>query len=249
MKKTGTCPSAVELSRAYSVGASENIAAHLRQCPHCAEQWAAIERVVELGRSLPDQAPSPERVKTVRNAILRNAATDKRAKRPLTRLMWAASAFAASICLILAAKLIVEIHKRSDQPTPGTAVLRATVHPHAGAEYLRVGQQPDEIVRLTRGTITVEVAPLLSGERFRVVTGDAEVEVRGTVFDATARDDSLVAVAVISGKVKQPAPDRRSCTSGRTTDGLNRINFRSLFRPILTSTLISSMSIPARPPA
>jgi len=71
-----------------------------------------------------------------------------------------------------------------------------------GAVYQEAGVQPDELIRLSAGTISVEVTPLGAGERFRVVTGDGEVEVRGTAFDVTAHDDRLVAVRVVHGRVE-----------------------------------------------
>jgi TolA-binding protein len=48
----------------------------------------------------------------------------------------------------------------------------------------------------------VDVTPLASGERFRVVTTDAEDEVRGTAFDVSADHGHLRAVHVWHGKVE-----------------------------------------------
>jgi hypothetical protein len=61
--------------------------------------------------------------------------------------------------------------------------------------------QPDEVVLLRQGEITVEVEHLAEHERFRVLTGDAAVEVKGTVFSVTASDDRLVAAGVTRGQV------------------------------------------------
>jgi TolA-binding protein len=57
-------------------------------------------------------------------------------------------------------------------------------------------------VRLMDGAVTVEVQPLRPGERFRIITGDAEVEVRGTIFEVTVAEDRLVAVRVFRGNVE-----------------------------------------------
>jgi hypothetical protein len=57
------------------------------------------------------------------------------------------------------------------------------------------------VVRLEDGRITIDVAPLRPGERFRVTTGDGEVEVRGTSFDVAARDGCLLSVRVAHGRV------------------------------------------------
>ncbi|NOY90560.1 MAG: tetratricopeptide repeat protein [Deltaproteobacteria bacterium] len=78
---------------------------------------------------------------------------------------------------------------------------RGTIHAQPGARFLRVGSSPDEIVRLFEGRVTVQVQPLAAGERFRVLTDDAEVEVRGTAFEVSAEHDQLRAVWVLHGLV------------------------------------------------
>jgi TolA-binding protein len=74
--------------------------------------------------------------------------------------------------------------------------------------------QPDEVVLLRQGDITVEVEHLAEHERFRVLTGDAAVEVKGTVFSVTAADDRLVAVSVTRGQVVVRVLGRDSVTLG-----------------------------------
>src|SRR5207302_1565888 len=81
-----------------------------------------------------------------------------------------------------------------------SASAHGTILAQPGAEFIRLGQPPDEIVRLSQGTLTVEVSPLGAGERFRVITSDAEVEVRGTAFDVVAAADRLTAVRVHHGR-------------------------------------------------
>jgi TolA-binding protein len=89
-----------------------------------------------------------------------------------------------------------------DRNTPETtaAVHRASVHTD-NARYALVSPQPNEIIRLYEGTITVSVEPLQPGERFRVITGDGEVEVHGTIFDVVVEEDSLASVRVHEGVV------------------------------------------------
>jgi TolA-binding protein len=60
---------------------------------------------------------------------------------------------------------------------------------------------PDEVVRLAEGRLSIQVAPLGRGERFRVVAGDAEIEVRGTAFEVSVVNDRLVGVDVSHGLV------------------------------------------------
>jgi hypothetical protein len=86
-------------------------------------------------------------------------------------------------------------------PTPSHGQRRGTVHPNNGAVFDTLGGQPDEVVRLRDGSIGVEVEPLAEHEHFRVVTGDAEVEVRGTSFAVAVVGDHLRDVSVVHGQV------------------------------------------------
>jgi TolA-binding protein len=79
---------------------------------------------------------------------------------------------------------------------------RAAVRAIGAARYTRVQPPPDDALRLDDGTIVLEVAPLPSGERFRVMTEDAEVEVRGTRFQVSASRGKLTGVTVASGRVE-----------------------------------------------
>jgi hypothetical protein len=85
---------------------------------------------------------------------------------------------------------------------PQAELRRGQVLGHARAQFMIAAPQPDEIVRLVDGTLTIDVAPLRSGERFRVVTGDAEIEVVGTAFDVSAAADRLTSVRVVHGRVE-----------------------------------------------
>jgi hypothetical protein len=75
------------------------------------------------------------------------------------------------------------------------------VHPQPGARYVAAAPGPDEIVRLGDGVIELEVEPLHAGERFRVVVGGAEIEVRGTAFIVAASAERLLDVSVSHGRV------------------------------------------------
>jgi len=81
-------------------------------------------------------------------------------------------------------------------------VSRCVLTVHRDAEFRRLGTPSDEVVRVTSGQVALEVAPLSPGERLRVVTGDAEVEVRGTAFSVTVEKDRLLTLAVSHGLVE-----------------------------------------------
>lgn len=207
------CPSPVALGRELSTGASAGTLAHLDVCERCAELWASISLVASRASDLPEPDLSNQDVAAVRAAVLGSAAKASSRRRIARRAIRFGTAVAAAVALLALTGYLSFGLSASDAGEAAAARAsvatrpeavprhRATVHPHTGAEQIAVGAQPDEIVRLSGGTITVEVAPLGPGERFRVITGDAEIEVRGTVFDVTAAGDLLVAVNVISGEV------------------------------------------------
>jgi hypothetical protein len=181
----------------------QSLRAHLDACTSCAQEAAATRALVELGRELPDGAPSEERAETVRRSLLAAAGNAIPGAEAGRRRRWIPLAAAASIALALG--LVLLARGPSVTPVQNLAsgeTRKASVRAQKDAEHVLLGAQPDEMVRLTDGTITVEVAKLSPGERFRVVTGDAEIEVRGTAFDVTAKDDALVGVRVWNGKVE-----------------------------------------------
>jgi TolA-binding protein len=80
---------------------------------------------------------------------------------------------------------------------PSHVIVRAI----GGARYSRVQAAPDELIRLDDGELELSVHHLGIGDRFRVITGDAEVEVRGTRFRVVAIEQRLVTVFVWQGRV------------------------------------------------
>ena len=202
---SNACPSPVELTRELSTGPRESISAHIARCDSCAAEWASIERVAVLAKQLPGLGPELPRVDSVRSSLLGATAVPPTSRRSLAFPVVFAVAAAAAIALVLGGYLLLgetAPNTEIDGQPQVAEIFRAAVHAHDGAAYAIVGSQPDEIVRLTDGMATFEVEHLGDGERFRVVTGDAEVEVRGTVFDVSVEDDSLVSVHVISGEVE-----------------------------------------------
>ncbi|MBI5487480.1 MAG: FecR domain-containing protein [Deltaproteobacteria bacterium] len=207
-----SCPSSRELSRAFPTGADEVLRRHLAACPACAAGWHAMERVAELARGLPEGQPTGERREDVRTALLATSAAVSGAAPSRRRWPWIAAGGLALVAAAVAGAWLTGGHgggarraavgAGARRATVGAGARRATVHAQPHASFVLVGTQPDELVRLAHGTLTVEVSPLAPGERFRVVTADAEVEVRGTAFDVVAADDRLVAVRVFRGHVE-----------------------------------------------
>ena len=202
-----SCPSPAALSRGLVLGEPHPLAQHIARCVACASEVAALENVLELARELPT-APEHDDVEERRTQLLAIAGVEKssRTHKRGWRSGIAATAAAAMLVSWLATRPEPTQPSESTEPvatvaTAPVAIHRGTVHADGNAHYSLVGTQPDEIVRLRDGTILIEVAPLHAGERFRVIVGDAEVEVRGTAFEVVASADHLSAVRVRHGRV------------------------------------------------
>lgn len=209
-----TCPSELELSRAITTcgdpqAASQadhetdhEIRAHLAACAACRATWDSTRALIDLARELPVELPPQARREEVRTAVLAGAASVTR--RPVRRV-WLAPVIAGAAAAGAIAYLAIP-HGSPPPPLVGTLSPPArhghgVVHPHPGASYLASPAGPDEIVRLTDGVVDIEVEPLAPGERFRVVVGGAEIEVRGTAFTVAASAEHLTGVSVARGRV------------------------------------------------
>jgi tetratricopeptide (TPR) repeat protein len=193
------CPSELDLDRAYSVGDDPEITGHVESCDACRAWWADTTAAIELARELRSEVPSAHDREELRTSLL---ATNPR--RPeARRRAWMMPAFA-----LAAAAAVLAVATRPRTPTaPAAATVelhprRGAVHGHVGAQYALAANPPDEIVRLRDGTIDVDVDPLHAGERFRVIVGADEIEVRGTSFEVIAGSDHLVSVRVVHGRVE-----------------------------------------------
>jgi tetratricopeptide (TPR) repeat protein len=183
-----TCPAEHELTRALQVG-DPGFALHLTECARCRELRNGLERAIALARELAADVPPPAHREEVRTALLAIAeASPRPGRRPGVRVAWLG---AAGVAAIAALWLTRPAH---DAPVRQRVSVVAT----PGAIYAMSG----DLVRLHQGTLDLDVEPLRPGERFRVVVGDGEVEVRGTQFDVTAAGDHLVTVRVMRGRVE-----------------------------------------------
>jgi hypothetical protein len=218
------CPSPVELSRLYSEssGAGEpaaGLAEHLATCPACAEAWEGMAELSRLARLLPSKGPDRARVEELRTSLLAEAERDQgRWRRPLGRpTRWLAAAALAAVVAGGAGlwrlgrperrPVMVTMARLTRPASSGiadAAVPRswATLQSSPGAEFSRSDDEdPDEVVHLRQGLLRVDVQKLPPGRRYRVITGDGEVEVRGTRFEVAAEKDRLARVTVLSGRV------------------------------------------------
>jgi TolA-binding protein len=80
--------------------------------------------------------------------------------------------------------------------------VETTIRGSTEARFERHTEDRVERVALTEGTLDLAVRKLLPEERFMVATDDAEVEVRGTVFEVEAHAGRIARVAVREGQVE-----------------------------------------------
>ncbi len=214
MSSPKVCPTSHELSCAFPEGASAALRKHMTECASCTLAWQDWTTLRELGQSLPTAIPNEERMARIQaqmRASLGSAPTT-----PTSRVAKRARAFKgeALFAAMLACAVLVYTsqhnngrstteRKAARGTTPlASPVQRGVVFPHGGAHFVRLGSQPDEIIRLIDGKVSVQVSPLLKGERFRVVTADGEVEVKGTAFDVSSAADRMLEVYVLHGLVE-----------------------------------------------
>jgi ferric-dicitrate binding protein FerR (iron transport regulator) len=155
-----------------------------------------MEELRRLARSLPYREMSPDRIRAVRAQVLMAA---RSARQPAKhRRAYAVAAAVLMIALGLASVLFVR--------KPAEEELIANVVSMSGQRPRRVFTIEEgvrrEIVTLASGRMAIEVKKLSAGERFVVVTDDAEVEVRGTRFQVEAKDGILEEVTVEEGVVE-----------------------------------------------
>jgi hypothetical protein len=197
-----TCPGSESLSRAFSEGPSSDLTNHLTTCTRCAEEWRSLESLAATARSLPWKIPSPSDTESVRASLLSSArfarATPRVGARRFFRPVAVAAGLAACVAVGIGIRGLgsrdVEANRATVQPSPGARFEHST--------WFGKDRQSDEVVRLSDGRLRIEVKKLQPTERFRVVAGDAEVEVRGTAFEVTALADHLEHVQVEHGLVE-----------------------------------------------
>ena len=171
-------------------------------CSHCARAWREIKALRDLGRSLPWSPPDAPQAARMRAAIV--ASISPKAAPPRIRRRFMPVTVGALAALSLA---VVALNARHPGRSPSVEAPRdpaplGTVRAVGVARFERSSPAPDETVRLLEGRIHVTVAHLGPSERFRVLTADAVVEVRGTEFELEASADRLEAVAVERGRVE-----------------------------------------------
>ena len=164
MMERSSCPSPADVERVYwAAQANRTLAerdaevhAHVQACQGCRAANDEIAQLVSLGRTL-EPSPAWERRDEIRTTLLSKTTGSAAAPSRLVawRLAWVAPlAFAAAAIALWFA------WPASSRDAPPVAARRAVVMEHEGARSTVVSEQPDEIVRLAAGKITIKVPVL-----------------------------------------------------------------------------------------
>ncbi len=254
--RSAPCLPEAELHDAFTDRASSGTPAHVRACPACSTKWEALSELAGALRDVPPVDRSEVARAESRRLVLHRA---RSAEPPVDAQRWrrwalvglatVAAAVGLAVALLPGARDVADSGEPRRSPVP---VNRGHVHAAEDARFTIVRGAPDEVVRVFDGSVTLSVDPLRPGERFRVLVGDSEVEVHGTVFDVTAVSDRLTAVRVSEGLVEvrpegQPgvtlsAGDRWAPTAPSSPSVRNAAR-----QPGIEETAVSTPSPPSLP--
>ena len=197
------CPIHADLAT-QSIVAREELAPQFASCIHCVESLAAWRDLRELGGSLDWTPPDALRSARVRARVVRSMSSPSSIDpHPFRGRLTAAAIGMAAVCsAVLLALVATHSEKRERIASVRTEASLGVIQQIGVARFERTSEAPDEVVRLKEGRVRISVAHLAPTERFRIVTSDAVVEVRGTKFDVQASSGRLQAVAVERGLVE-----------------------------------------------
>jgi hypothetical protein len=204
-----TCPVHADVAT-FSMIASEELPPDFVSCVHCVAGLRALRELRALGDSLAWTTPEADRAARLRARVVESLSSRSgRAPHPLSRRFFpAAIGLAAAFSAVLLAFVATRHEKGEPARRVPTDASLADVRQVGVARFETVSKAPDEVVKLEEGKVHVSVAHLGPAERFRIVTGDAVVEVRGTEFDVQASQSRLEAVTVQRGRVEVRADAR-----------------------------------------
>lgn len=161
-------------------------------------RWVPDDHELDaVARTLEANAPSREIAEQLRTSVLASAAAQKQRSRR------SAAPFAIAGVVIAAAAALVLWIGRS-QPARAKEVIESI-----GVAQFQASDWPDFVVHLADGRIDVRVNALDAGDRFRVTTLDAEIEIRGAHFEVGADHDRLENVLVREGRVELHPMDQQ----------------------------------------
>ncbi len=154
-----------------------------------------------LARSSAPPALTSDRAEQMRTRLL--AARPSVGQRPRQGVWpWLAG---ISIALSAAAALIIWLAMRPGSGTEPTEQ-KVSIASLTPSTFERTSDWPDYVVNLSDGKISVHVAELAAGERFRIRIRDSEIEVRATQFMVESSHGTLTSIVVDRGSIELRQP-------------------------------------------
>lgn len=204
------CPPGWKLTRAVSEGIGDpEVTQHLRDCARCAMEVEGLRKLSAVAPGFPKPGEmSDESRRAISARLLGVAPGPARRAKSRAALILVGAVGAAAVVVLLVGRTPRHAAVTTGAKDPAVAMTRsrASIRAIGAARFARIQEPPDDVVQLEEGTIVLEVSPIPHGERFRVRTTDAEVEVRGTRFQVSAAGGGLLAVSVAQGRVEVRSP-------------------------------------------
>ena len=176
-----------------------------------AAKWIPADAELDaLARTLPASQPAVDRAEQNRTRMLAGAASVPQHRRS-SRMPFVAVGLALAAA---AATLVWFVGREEESASVAVSdpIARETIVASNGGQFERIAPWPDYQVRVRAGRVSFDVGPVQDDERFRVMTADSEIEVRGTRFIVEAQQDRLVMVLVHEGTVEIRMPSHDPVT-------------------------------------
>lgn len=207
-------------------------------------QWVPEDNELDaVARTLEANVSSRESAEQLRTSVLASAgAQNQQSRRSPAPFVIAGVAIAAALVLWVG---------RSAHTSVKLVITSIDI-----AQYEHTSDWPDYVVHLDDGRLDVQVATLDNGDRFRVTTLDAEVEVRGAHFEVGAEHDRLQSVLVREGRVEVHPKDQQvvilsageSWNAPKLVQRDEVIAPRTLVVPTPPPIIASTPAVHAKPP-
>jgi len=182
----------------------ETLTEHSTHCVACRDFIAEVQQVRESVREIPERELSEQRCNRIRNNLVATASSQRKNVAGTTagRSLAPRWAMAAAFALIVGTSALT-VFKKNPAVRAHSEVANAaevTLVDSAIGHTLQPG--PNEVYELVQGLAEFSVKHLAPHQRYRVLVGDDQVEVRGTRFQVTAQQRLLQSVRVFEGQVQ-----------------------------------------------
>lgn len=259
-REDSSCPSYDDLSLAFDQRASSAVADHAERCPSCSVHWRRFADLRAAAQALPWSEPDGARGDQLEAKLIEAALFEQQLRRRRAGRGRMAGGLAVAAMVAWA---FVQALRPSPAPAPpgllaGAAPAREALGPRAqvsapnGASFLHEVSEDGEVVRLSAGTVVVEVEKLSPAQALRIYAPDAEISATAGTFSVKVEHGRLASVQVLSGRA-EVMPKSGSVVSvgaGSRWDGAPLEEVAAVpspLKPVAARPAASSPAAPAMP--